>query len=305
MVMFPDERSLEHSADGTDLIRPGCSVGFNRILGFFKAWAGGDTQPKWDMFLLNGATIFRNNFDPKKSQAQIYEDFQSDCEMFTLYYEAYLSFCAPPGTRIPIVVYIPDYSAIPATIAREASPREIEMSRAFMVFQAAQVKLGARLLSAGPFTDRWIIPAGSRQRMPQRDLVDWIHKGISAKQLGSFRWGASVGMVTHCAVDLHMHVKVPRMSLLESYTGIIKPPNQFGTKLVNDKGVLVPFNKLTHRIFGDPIHIRPAVTGRKRTELKKMAVANNWFRKSDTAIYQDVRSVDPNIKNTDLTNFTF
>ena len=303
-MQFPDERSLEASKDGTDLIRPGCSVGFNRLIGNFKLFAGMDHAPRWSMFLINATTVFRNNFDPGKSLQELTKDFLSDCEMFVTYLEAYMTITSKPAQRYPVVVYFPDYAAIPKEISREESASDKALNEAYRRFYISWKLTGPTMTSRGEWTDRWMIPVGSRSYMPQRELVSWIHRSLTSHQLGTFRLRQRIAMVSHCAVDLHMVQKIRELDLIESYTGIVKPPELFGTKLLNDKDVTIPFNVLTHRLFGDPVHIRPIVFGRNKTKVKEKIKTTNWMRVSDPRILADVNSVMP-IPKSELITFNF
>mgnify|MGYP001324033486 CR=1 FL=1 len=291
MVAFPSEVGYERSQDGTDLIRPGCSIGFNRLLGAMKTWAYMDKHPRWSMVLINGATVFRNNFDPSKSYDQIKQLFLSDLDQFVLYLEAYLSIVAPRGYRIPVVVYIPDYGKLPKEICREASNRDLIMSKLFSQMLQESYRLGPRLFGHGAYTDRWVIPVG-KTMTPQREITSWIHQSLTQGQLGSYRWRDKVCLISHCAVDLHIYRKVPEIELFESHTALIKTPGEFGSKLISEKKARIPFSVFTHRVFGDAVHIKPLITGRKRTQLIELANTHKWIQHSELTMFKDVESIE-------------
>lgn len=301
---FPDERNYEVSQDGTDKIRPGCSVPVNRLLGSLKDWAQIDKTSRWGMLLVNAYTVVRNVYAPGKSQTQIAADFASDMEMFLLYLDAYLTHVTPNGFRLPVVLYFPSYQAIPQTITRQPSPRDQERWAAYQQLASRLSYAGPKLTSEGLRTHRWIVPCGNRT-LPAHGLVSWIHSVVQSKMAGSYTIGAPLGIMTHCAVDLHMHKRVSNFKLWEYFTSAIKTPDQFGTKLQVPSDIPIPFTVLTHRLFGDAIHIKAEVTGRMKTKVLETAKDKSWMRSTDHQIFHMAGTVDKLLKFNELTSYKF
>lgn len=301
---FPDERGYEPSQDGTDLIRPGCSVPLNRLLGSLKEWATQDTTPRWSLFFVNAATVVRNVFNDSITYDQMRHDFASDMEQFTLYLDAYLSHMTPSGFRASVVLYFPDYSSIPLAIAREPSPKQIEQSKLYVRLMKQVAGAGPRLTSEGIRTYRWTVPCAKRT-LPAHALVSWLHRAVTEKTIGTYRIGDPVALMTHCAVDLHMYRRLSKVTLWEYFTSVIKTPDRFGTKLMVPKGVDVPFTVLTHRLFGDRVHIKPEISGRLKTKLLESALDGRWMRYTDSQIFREAHAVNDKLTWHDLLSFRF
>ena len=303
-MIFPDEQGYEVSKDGTDLIRPGCSVLLNRLLGSLKQWSTEDKTPRWSLFLMNAATVFRNVYVKGDTATTIREKFMADMENFTVYLEAYLNIVGGRDTRVPVVLYFPDYSAIPKTIAREAGESGEAATRLYKTVASSIAPGAPRLISQGQLTDRWVVPTAGRV-MPIHTIISWLHGIVTSGQSGSYKWGDSVCLMTHCAVDLHGYRRLPNMVLWEYFTSAIKPPSQFWTKLSVPKDKPIPFGIVTHRLFGDAVHIKPLVSGRLKTRVLETADNNAWMRLTDDQIIQKVKGVDKAIDLSSVKSFKF
>jgi len=110
------------------------------------------------------------------------------------------------------------------------------------------------------------------------DLIyDKYQKLIERTDVGmpSFK-GRGVAM-THRVVDLAVHDHVARLTLMESYTGKLKPYTQWYTKLTGGKELyFLPFNKLTIQVFGDKSTDFMSSSKGIKELVKKLAKDSNW-----------------------------
>lgn len=84
-------------------------------------------------------------------------------------------------------------------------------------------------------------------------------------------------VLTHRVVDLAVHDHVARLTLMESYTGKLKPYTQWYTKLTGGKELyFLPFNKLTIQIFGDKSTDFASSSKAIKELVKKLAIDSNW-----------------------------
>lgn len=84
-------------------------------------------------------------------------------------------------------------------------------------------------------------------------------------------------VLTHHVVDLVMVDAIARLTLLESYTGKLKPFTQWYTKLTGGEELYyMPFNKLTIQVFGDKSTDFYSSSQGIKDLVKKLAVDNGW-----------------------------
>lgn len=94
-------------------------------------------------------------------------------------------------------------------------------------------------------------------------------------------------MVSHQAIDWHICDVIRNMVLLESHTGKVKKPDQFGEKAF---GVDLPFLPSTHAALGDKTLIQPAVSGKIKDELLALAESQKWSIRTSEYISSSIRS---------------
>lgn len=97
-------------------------------------------------------------------------------------------------------------------------------------------------------------------------------------------------ILTSYPTDLLSQYQFPKLTLIESHTGILKPRRAWYTKLTSSKELTnVPFCKFTLLIFGDGKEIFAQSIKLKR-EVLAMASANNWHAlTADERIRQSIK----------------
>lgn len=296
MQQFPDESKLPRSADGSEPIRGG-SVALNMVLGLFVNRVR-DPHVAWKMFLLNGETLFRNVYSSELTDAQLYEAFLKDCEILLVYIEAYLSRYLPNdgSKKFQFIVYFPNYDSIPKDIQRTPSASEISLNKAYRKF-TGHFPLTPTMTSYGQYTNRWVLPVGSKARMPHVDLLLWLQKMSLDTRSTFFKWGDPVFLLTSFVTDLYLYRRMDNVELIERYTGLVKTSNQFGTKLLKSKerkdnpNLEIPLNIATHRAFGDDQQIAPIAMRNVRKALIEVALKNRWMIRSFESIVKDITTV--------------
>ena len=84
-------------------------------------------------------------------------------------------------------------------------------------------------------------------------------------------------ILTHMAVDLLSSKHFERLALVESHTGVIKPPSMWYTKLTGGSDMpTMPFNRFTLQVFGDRSICFNALPIKLRTPILEMASKYNW-----------------------------
>lgn len=285
-VMFPDRSQLDKSDDGTEYIYGG-SVGINRILGYFHDNAYKLGREEWPLLLVNLFTVFRNVYHKDLSDLELESLVTLDCDLLTLYVEAYAS-ARPHIRHTPgIVFYAPTYSLIPKELLRPLGPAAQVQHDAYLRFRRS-LGDGETNISHEGRSFRWVVPVGSEQ-LPHRQLLRWL--AASGARFEYIPGQDPVMLISHCPIDLHIASRLPTVRLMESYQGVIKHPTAFGSKL--DVGDDVPFNPYTHRVFGDKVHLAPMVKGADKKALLAKAHERQWQRLPTSEILTDItKTVD-------------
>ena len=209
-----------------------------------------------------------------------------DTDMLTLFYDAYMH--VKSVDRITMIFYIPDYSKIPKDMLREHTGNDIIFNA---LYESVRKKLPQKLtdVTESPDVIRKLIPL-------TQDVYPHIELAKHIRSMQSIVPIQNMLMLTHCPLDLHLYKHLnTTLSLIESYTGIVKGLPDFGSKLIKESIAEVPFNATTHRILGDGVHIKPLISGRDRTRLLELAKKNRWIMKSKYEIIKDARTIVPDL----------
>ena len=87
----------------------------------------------------------------------------------------------------------------------------------------------------------------------------------------------SVLIITHYPIDLLNRYGFSKLALLESHTGVIKPPALWYTKLTNGKELdFLPFCKFTLQVFGDGGVLFAPQPMSVRKQVLDLAQRDNW-----------------------------
>jgi hypothetical protein len=283
MRSFPDESTMERSEDGTEPIR-GSSIGFNRILGNFVSWSNYDRKPKYTAFFISAFTIFRNVWTMHKSPTlqDIEEGFVRDVNLFLEYYDIYLSNVSSQLDRnkqAPVVIYFPDYRALPKEILRDSSDKNKAMLALYQKFSNLHGNHNGEVRRLELVRCFWVAVGGSTY--PHKELASKF-RDITNHRSSLYTTGDNICLISHIPLDYYITFRIRNISLLESYTGLIKSPKEFGKKL--DKEGRIPFLPTTHVVFGDGVMIKQMVSLKIKRELLEQAEKEKWFTRSEEDI---------------------
>lgn len=104
-------------------------------------------------------------------------------------------------------------------------------------------------------------------------------------------------ILTHSPMDLLQVYQFGRLELLESHTGKVKTPSQWGTKLQGKDLHRIPFNKFTLQLFGDGYRFRPQPIVVRRAVLEVAAMCG-WT--PTTTIAKIKSDINKNVKKDDI-----
>lgn len=206
-----------------------------------------------DVILLNLLTLIRNAHDAyetKEEKAalkpeQLMDDVVNDLRELSKWLEE-----VRKTKPLRLVVYYPYYTSIRFRFPlAEFAKRETENQKKF---------------------DKLSAKCAEMIHSKYRKLIELTDVGMPSFQ------GKGIVM-THRVVDLAVYDHPARLTLMESYTGKLKPYTQWYTKLTGGKELyFLPFNKLTIQIFGDKSTDFASSSKAIKELVKKLAVEFNW-----------------------------
>ena len=294
-TQFPDITHVEYGQDGTPIL--GNSVGNNRILFYLRENAGQRHAPLWNLYLINIYTLARNAYRKGISLKELTTCIDKDSDLLLTYIHAYTTY--RHSMESAVVFYAPEYKSIPQDLMRQHVGNTLELDTLYYeIFKKLPTKLVE--LSELPLTRKFLCQVGQTGRMPYLDLLDKL-KQISPAYSAGGAFGTA--MISHCPLDFHIHKSIPKIQLLESYTGNVLSVSDFGQKLTKD--VVIPFNNATHRLFGDSLQLLPLLTGKDRKTLIQLAETKNWAIQTESQIIIDAEIKFSQVSRSILTLLKF
>lgn len=288
---FPSLEGADYGQDGTPIL--GNSIGNNRIFYYFRQAALEQLSPPiWNVYLINIFTLVRNAYSKGLSYDILEKIIDKDSDLFMTYIDAYVNYKKESSSIV--YFYAPIYKAILPQFKRVPVGNALELNTLYeKLYQTIPEKVTE--LTQNPRTRKFVSRAGAIGVLPYIDLLSKL-KSI---QTNYGNGTLATTMISHCPLDFYIYKKIPKIQLLESYTGQILSLSQFGSKLTKD--VQIPFNRITHRAFGDSVQLLPLFTGKDRKTLIQLATEKNWILKTEQDILADILFKFPNIMQSDLT----
>lgn len=255
------------------------SFGIAPILSTLSDLSRRPNRPAWTLYLINVETIIRDRKEKDVTPEAMAKGVITDCTVLAQYIAAYCRYTLPAklNLRPLICFYLPHYEQIPALYLRKKLPKGTE--------ERWHIRgLVENILNKEGFPARFeetdVICSVPEHCLGQQ----WPHKEL-LKDLVTTQDGIryrKVLMVSHVPLDFHLYRTFADFSLLESFTGAIKQPKQFGKKVFGDDAI--PFNKYTHLLLGDKWYLEPQIKGAAKKTLKEMALRQRWSLLPDKAI---------------------
>lgn len=262
------------------------SYGIAPVLNTFANLSQQFKKPYWNLFLINVETIIRDckNSGTDKSAARM---TLTDCTVLAQYIANYARLSRPAGLKErPVVVfYLGHYENIPPMYLREKFPTGTE--ERWRVRDEIEEILKQEGFATG-FEDAEIVftIVGLKGGWPHKELA----RDLSTKiEMLRYR---KVLMISHVPSDFHLYrVFSKGFNILESYTGAIKVPNQFGKKVFNND--VIPFTKYTHLLYGDKYYLKSLITAKQKRELREIATREHWSILPEKVILQSLVRLRP------------
>ena len=266
------------------------SYGIAPILSTFSRMSGQARKPYWNLFLINVETIIRDcnehrgkqyESDLKLNVQRVAQRTLSDCTVLAQYIATYSRLTSPSNapTNPVICFYLGHYENIPKLYLRDKFPKGTE--ERWLVRNEIESKLKSGDFPSA-FDNAKIVftSVGIKQgTWPHRELLDDL-----SCHLEDLRY-RKVLMISHVPLDFHLcTIFNKNFSILESYTGVIKTPNQFGKKVFNTD--VIPFTKYTHLLYGDKYYLKPLINTSTKRQVKEVATKEHWALLPEKSVLQ-------------------
>lgn len=279
MKQFPDQSGMERSENGEEAILGG-SFGFNRILLGFVDGARTDNKPRFNAFVINAFTIFRNNWNSKAHPTliQFEELFVKDLNLFLDYYDTYLSFIwnrLDEGKHCSVIVYFPDYKHIPKELWKEQDGNNGLLYTAYQKF-AAKYGQDDEQVKKLEYCRCSFIRAGDNT-LPHKEVARKF-KDVVSKRDNLYTNGDPIGFISHVPLDWYLSYRLRNVKLVESNTARIRPVDEYRFRL--DKNGRVPFQPPVHAVLGDGALIKSQVDRKQRKAILDAAEQERWLSRS-------------------------
>jgi hypothetical protein len=278
MKQFPDQSAMERGDDGGAIL--GGSFGFNRILLGFVDAAGTDHKPRFDAFVINAFTIFRNNWDSKQHPTlmRFEEDFTKDIKLFLEYYDTYLSLVwnrLDEGKHCSVVIYFPDYHKIPKELWREQTGNAELLYKAWLKFSARYGQEDQKVQHL-EHCRGYFIRAGDTA-LPHKDVARKVKDLVSHRD-NLYVNGDPIGFISHIPLDWYLGYRLRNVKLVESNTARVRTVDEFRYRL--DKEGRVPFQPAVHAVLGDGVLLQSQVDRKTRKLILDTAAQERWISRS-------------------------
>lgn len=262
------------------------SMGISSILSTLAKLSNQPRKPAWTLYLINVSTIIRNRInglkvnDKEEDPVKVAKETISDCTILAQYIAAYSRLAIPPQFNQNVVVcfYLPDYTHIPKEYLRD----KLKPHTAWIFKVQDHVKdiiRKEKWTSSYENTDVIFCAINGAQ---------WPHKSLFS-DLQRFKKDIAYHkclLVSHVPLDFHLYRQFKDFTLLESFTGNLRIPKQFGHKVWKED--FIPFNKYTHLTIGDSVYIRDQLDRKQKKIFKETAKMQHWNLLPDKQVLEAI-----------------
>lgn len=219
------------------------SYGSLGILDMLARYANSPQNTKYNVLLVNVATLVRNVLNQKIDHTKIMDAVSFEASQFRDFYDNY----AVPGSILIFYLQSNVYNLAPPKSSRTITqPRSDVMKYAKMVVLDEGIRPNS-IKNIGSGTNIRCSGLHTIGSFVYKELQDIIRLDVPVP---------NVMMVSHCPLDYFLFDHIKGV-VVDSHTGKIVKPADFGMKLFKDLNI--PFNRTTLKLFGDKEFVSPLV----------------------------------------------
>lgn len=268
----------KEQVSGPDVEIHQCSIGINSILNRLSWMSSQPHAPQWDVVLVNMATLIRNNDYKERSDREVLDGVQQDMHILAQFFSNYMERQQGMLRDPYMVFYMPKYG-IPELLARNVPPSK---ARAAKLCDTEWKRFKGDVSKSTPYGYPVLMCQTGKYKWPHQELLSVVDKesGANAKNTRRFC------LITHNPLDYHLSYGLRNLTLFESFTAELRTPQQFGMKIFESP--FIPFNRITHVLFGDKYQLKPFLNVKDRKIATEMAKTNRWTLATENTILQEV-----------------
>ena len=280
-----DDEDITFGSEGSSQV----GFGTNAIISAIKNMSKQNNPPPYDIFLINIDTLIRNVVTKEKSEEEIKSDTKRDLDGLLDAISIYMRSIENLLDMPYIIVYLPEYETpqvkLHERVYKDDSTKATIKKIHDDFVKEDNLKVRKQVRSVYNNIDVYEMSVGDRSELPYKILTRFINGQSKFNPGGIRNVLKNMLMISHYPLDYYFLHNFPKTNLIESFTGKVLKKEQLGVKVFKDG--FVPFNRVTHLLFGDSVQLMPMAKGRRgrnnnRKLLMDMAKKQNWnFRTPD------------------------
>jgi len=260
-------------------------VGFgtNAIIQAIRKFTSQRNPPIYDCFLININTLIRNVVTKEKDIEEIKNDTLRDLGTLVTTICDYFNSISMLTDQPYIVIYFPKYEVAQIKFHERkynrGSVKDIINEVSKQLIKEENLEVRKQIRDIHDEIPVFELLVGNGGILPYRALERFIYDQKKFNPAGIKSILRRNILISHYPLDYYfMHI-FQRTVIMESFTGNIVHKEDLGLKVFNNNKV--PFNKITHLVFGDVVQLRPMAKGRRgpnnnRKILMDLALKQNW-----------------------------
>lgn len=261
--------------------------GTDSLIKVFNGLPNKSSDNIFDTILINVATIVRNNATLDRDNSEIKKFTEDDTLNLIRAIVAYQEEMSRMLTNPMIVFYLPDYSWLPEIHQRKPSPLKVKINAVVeQLMVDDKIRTHKQIRSHQGDSTIYELFAGGKAELPHQSISKFIGRINTLSHIDPATQLTKYLLISHCPIDYHLLLLYRRMTILESFTGELIPPKRLGFKVF--KNNFVPFNSVTHLLFGDPVQILPMAKRKNRKIIMEQAAREQWYVRTPYEIAQMV-----------------
>lgn len=285
----------EQVSSGLESDNEQAGFGTNAIISSIKELSKSNNPNPYDIFLINIDTLIRNVVTKEKTIQDIKQDVKKDLDNLLDTISIYLQSVSNLIDMPYILVYFPEYEVpqvkLHERVFKDNSVKAIIKKVHDEFIKEDNLKQRKQIRTSFNNIDVYELPVGNRADLPYKDLTRFINSQARFNPTGIRTVIKNMLMISHYPLDFYFLFNFPNTQLIESFTGRYLKKEQLGVKVFKDG--FIPFNRVTHLLFGDSVQLMPMAKGRRghnnnRKLLMDMAKKQNWNFRTPSEIAQFV-----------------
>lgn len=287
-----DAPSKKESSDLTDTdeldnLNKETGYGTDSLINAMNALPSKSSDNLFDVIMVNVSTLIRNNTILDRSNKEIQTLVEDDIHKLMNGMGAYQEQMSSMLTDPMIIFYLPDYSWLPLLHLRKPSPTKVKINAIIdNLIKMDNLKSRKQIRDQFMSSTVFELYTGGKQMLPHQSLTKFFNDLTKLGGIDPRQHLKHYLIISHCPLDYHFLLKHPRTTILESFTGKFIKAKQLGVKVFGTN--FVPFNSVTHLLFGDPVQLKPMAQRKNRKMLMELAMRNSWHVRTPAEMAKQV-----------------